>query len=158
MPWLPEAIWRRRLESEFSLMRQSGFSFTATADKTSYEITIVLPGLEKTGSLVRRRDGHRVRILLKREFPYAGGIEVTWLTPIFHPNIRPGDGKVCIQLVNQWAEGQTVKQVVDALQHLLQHPNPYSPLNHEAADYFEDNPDALTAGEPPALKRPRIIA
>jgi len=157
LPWLPDAIWRRRLESEFSLMQQSGVPFTASVDKTSYEIVLAKPGLEKAGSLVRRRTDHKVRILLKREFPYAGGIEVTWITPIFHPNIRPTDGKVCIQLVNQWAEGQTVKQVVEALDHLLEYPNPASPLNHEAADYFEDHPDAL-AGEPPAFKRPRIIA
>jgi len=156
VPWLPEAIWRRRLESEYALLRESGVVFTTNADKTVYEVVLNKAGLEKIGSLVRKRGSHKIRISLGREFPYAGGIEVTWLTPIFHPNIRPADGRVCIQLVNQWAEGQTVKQVVEALEHLLENPNPASPLNHEAAVYFKENTEFL-AGEPPALKRPRII-
>ncbi|HII38592.1 TPA: hypothetical protein HA318_01140 [Candidatus Micrarchaeota archaeon] len=158
MPWLPEAIWKRRLESELVLMSESNSgSFSCSADKTVYEIVLNGPGLSKEGGTVSKRGTHLVRVLLKREFPYAGGIEVTWLSPIFHPNIRSEDGKVCIKLINQWAEGQTVKQVVDALKQLLENPNPASPLNHEAADYFEANPNALNFAEPPAFRKPRIV-
>jgi ubiquitin-conjugating enzyme E2 D/E len=84
-----------------------------------------------------------VQIALKREYPYAGGIEVVWLTPIFHPNIHPGDGKVCIQLLNEWSESQSVASLVKALRQLLVQPNPYNALDKEAADFFADRADEV---------------
>ncbi len=161
MPSLPEPVWRRRLQREHEIMSESRASFTCNADRTEYTITLHAPGLvlEESGA-VRMQDAHRVRIRLGREYPYAGGLEVTWLTPIFHPNIRQEDGKVCIQLLNAWSADVTVANIVEGLAHLLEKPNPSDPLNKPAADYFMAHPNALNRSHLPAahiVKRPRIV-
>ncbi|MFA6049431.1 MAG: ubiquitin-conjugating enzyme E2 [Candidatus Micrarchaeia archaeon] len=160
MPQLPETVWRRRVETEYLQLVQKGVPFTASADKLSYDFALRGPGLVADGNgEVRRVDEHRVRLTLNREYPYAGGFELVWLTPIFHPNIRE-DGKVCIQLVNKWSAGQTMANIVDALHQLLENPNPDSPLNTDAARYFMEHPNALSSSSPSAreIKKPRILS
>jgi ubiquitin-protein ligase len=152
---LPEPIWRRRLESEFEEMRESGERFESNAELTEYVVSLKGPALYRESGRIFQRDSHSVKIELLRGYPYPGGIDVTWLTPIFHPNIREADGKVCIQLLNDWAENQTVLSLVKSLRHLLANPNPADPLNKEAAAYFLSNPDALYALPKPA--KPRIV-
>ncbi|MEM0475213.1 MAG: ubiquitin-conjugating enzyme E2 [Candidatus Norongarragalinales archaeon] len=139
MPMLPEAIWRRRLESERDELATAGEKFECNADCTVYVVSVRGPALFKNGGKLSRRDSHSVQITLKREYPYAGGIDVVWLTPIFHPNIRPSDGKVCIQLLNEWSESQSVASLVNALRQLLVQPNPFNALDKEAADFFADH-------------------
>ena len=150
--FLPDNIWKRRLESEFEEMNSKGYKFEANADKTSYTVSLHGKSFYKQGDEVLERDSHRVEILLLRNYPYPGGIEVYWLTPIFHPNIRADDGRVCIQLINDWSETTTVSGVIKALQHLLENPNPKDPLNKEAAKWFEEN--GFAAAKP---KKPRVI-
>ena len=152
MPSLPEEIWKRRLESEYNEMSGSGLNFDASSDYAEYTISLRGPGFYRDFNGIRQRDQHSVRISLNRNYPYAGGIEVVWLTPIFHPNIREEDGLVCIQLVNDWAENQTVASVVKALQHLLETPNSDDPLNYEAADYFRN--EKIT---PVKIRGPKVI-
>jgi ubiquitin-protein ligase len=137
MPFLPESIWRRRLESEFEEMSESGLDFQANQDKTEYSVKFSKKAFQKQGSTVSPIFNHEVKIILKRDFPYANSVEVFWLSPIFHPNIAI-DGRVCIQLLNKWSENQTVKSIVLGLEQLLDNPNPSSPLNKEAAEYFSN--------------------
>ncbi len=99
------------------------------------------------------RNRHSVLIDLLREYPYPGGVEVYWLTPIFHPNIREKDGAVCIQLVNAWRESQNLVSLVQGLYHLLENPNPQSPLNEEAARYYLEHP-SLAQHKPTG---PRVV-
>jgi len=153
MAFLPENIWRRRLESEFEEMRSAGFKFETNAEKTEYTVSLKGRGFFKQGDLVLERDSHTVQIVLLREYPYPGGIEVYWLSPIFHPNIRAEDGRVCIQLVNDWSETTSVAGVVKALEHLLENPNPRDALNKEAAKWFEEK-GVLGA----KAKEPRIVS
>lgn len=157
MPQLPENVWRRRVESEYEQLSQKGVQFSASADKLSYEITLQGPGLEADANGgVRKTSLHKVRLSINRQYPYAGGFELKWLTAIFHPNIAL-DGKVCIQLVNKWSAGQTLANIVDALQQLLENPNPDSPLNYDAARYFNEHPNALENAPSFNPKKPRII-
>jgi ubiquitin-protein ligase len=135
MPFLPENIWRRRLESEFEEMLESGFNFTSNQEKTEYVVRFTKKALQKQGGVIKPVFNHEIKIILKRDFPYPNSVEVFWLSPIFHPNIAL-DGKVCIQLLNKWSENQTVKSIVLGLEQLLDNPNPLSPLNKEAAEYF----------------------
>ena len=163
MPFLPEAIWKRRLAAEFEELKGSGAEYTVNSDLTVYEFTIRAKGLVQDASgNVSSSNSHKVRVLLKREYPYAGGIEVTWLTSIFHPNIRMEDGRVCIHLLNEWAEGQSLSSLAAGLKQLLENPNPSDPLNKVAAEYFLAHPDALTSSTlsssgPSASTRPRIV-
>lgn len=135
MPFLPESIWRRRLESEFEEMSESGFNFQANQEKTEYAVKFSKSAFQKQGGVVIPVFNHEIKIILKRDFPYPNSVEVFWLSPIFHPNIAT-DGRVCIQLLNKWSENQTIKSIVLGLEQLLDNPNPSSPLNKEAAEYF----------------------
>lgn len=157
MTFLPEAIWRRRLGSELRQMRESGERFSSNADATEYEIEIAGRGLYKDGGAVKERGSHRVGVKLMRSYPYAGGIEVTWLTPIFHPNIRAADGRVCIQLLNNWGATSSLVLLAGGLRQLLEHPNPLDPLDYEAAEYYSHG---VPLKLPPASgpdNMPRII-
>ncbi len=138
MPKLPENIWKRRIENEYAALSKHPLisRLQTSLDKTEYHFVLKVHGYYKKGDGVVPVDNHDVSIYLTREYPYAGGIEIIWDSAIFHPNIREKDGAVCIQLVNKWSEGQTLFNVVDALVQLLKNPNPYSPLNKEAAEYF----------------------
>lgn len=164
MVFLPESIWKRRLESEFQEMQRSGERFDYSPDFTTYTITIAEPGVVMRNNSLSVEYGHKVEVKLKREYPYPGGIEVTWLTPIFHPNIRSEDGKVCIRLVNEWMETNTVLSVVNALKQLVKNPNPNDPLNKEAAEFMMKNPNAFadllngTGNGNSFPKRPRLIS
>ncbi|MBI5228718.1 hypothetical protein HY991_01310 [Candidatus Micrarchaeota archaeon] len=153
MPQLPEVIWKRRLESEFDEMKKSGVAFNVNEEKTDYRLRFVGEGVENSGNEIKKRFTHEVRILLRREFPYAGGVEVYWTTPIFHPNISK-EGLVCIQLLKLWSPSVSVKNIADGLKQLLENPNPKDPLNKEAAEYFI----SLEKGTPKSIERkPRIV-
>ncbi|MFH1779821.1 MAG: ubiquitin-conjugating enzyme E2 [Candidatus Micrarchaeota archaeon] len=154
---LPLEIYKRRLESEYSQMASSSYKFDVNADKSKYVVSLHGPGVFKQGNNVFKRESHSIEIDLKRSYPYPGGVMVYWLTPIFHPNVHPEEGIVCIQLVNDWAESQTVLSIVKALEHLLVHPNPKDPLNKEAAKFFEENPKILEGVIETKPKKPRII-
>lgn len=144
MPKLPEGIWKRRLENEFTTLASNAHisNLEANPDRSEYHFKLTANAHKKSETSnsgnysIVPIGTHDVSIYLTREYPYAGGIEVIWDSPIFHPNIREKDGAVCIQLVNKWSEGQTLSNVVDALVQMLENPNPYSPLNSEAAKYF----------------------
>ncbi len=141
-------------------MKASGARFQANEQHTEYRLFLEGCALYRDRGVMKKRTAHEVLIRLKREYPYPGGIEVVWLTPIFHPNIRESDGKVCILLVNEWAESQTVKSVAEALKQLLENPNPASPLNKEAAQYLLKHPEefGLTPVESRSRPgRPRVV-
>ena len=138
---LPDAIFERRLNSEYEEMRQSGTRFEVSPDWTQYTVSLRGPGFCLENGQIVPKTQHTVLIELLREYPYPGGVEVYWLSPIFHPNIRASDGAVCIQLVNAWRESQNLISLVQGLYHLLENPNPQSPLNEDAARYYLEHPD-----------------
>jgi len=155
MPQLPFEIWRRRIESEYNQLASRGFDFDVSEDHTEYLFRITGDALCLKGGSLVPINCHEVFLRLKREYPYAGGFELVWKTPVFHPNIDDR-GKVCIRLVNLWAAGQTLSSIVDALLQLLENPNPESPLNYEAAQYYLENPKPKATGGF-RLSRPKIV-
>jgi len=156
MPQLPAEIWKRRIESEYNQLRSRGFDFDVSTDHTEYSFRILGDALCVQAGNIVPISRHEVFLRLKREYPYAGGFELVWKTPIFHPNIDE-KGKVCIRLVNLWAAGQTVANIVDALAQLLENPNPDSPLNYEAAQYYIENPKGKS-GPAARPSRPKIVS
>lgn len=150
---LPESVWRRRVESEFSEMRSSGLPFSVSPDKSEYTLELKARGYTFSGGMVSPAYYHEVRVKLNRSFPYPGGVEVAWLTPIFHPNIRSEDGKVCIHLLNNWSGLTSVAGIARGLVHLVENPNTMDALDKKAAEYFANN----FAGNKPADNKPRIV-
>jgi ubiquitin-protein ligase len=143
MPTLPEAVFKRRLNFEIEELRKSKYRMEASQDMQKIEISINCKAYQKNGANISPRFDHKFRISINRSYPYAGGFEVVWLTPIFHPNINDHDGKVCIHILNDWSASQTLLSLVKAIEHMLVHPNVKSPLNVEAGEYFYFHPELM---------------
>lgn len=60
--------------------------------------------------------------------------QVRFLTPICHPNIHWKTGEVCLDVLkSNWTPAWTLVSIVTAILVLLEHPEPDSPLNCDAA-------------------------
>ncbi|CDF35851.1 unnamed protein product [Chondrus crispus] len=57
------------------------------------------------------------------------------LTKIFHPNVHPKTGEICIDILkNAWSPAWTLQSTCRAIIILLSHPEPDSPLNCDAGN------------------------
>ena len=89
--------------------------------------------------------------------PYQGGLfyiemkfsdnypddapEVRMRTPIYHPNINCGNGKVCVEYINKWKSSNDIIGIVNRVFDLLANPNPddgWYALNEGKARKFKD--------------------
>ncbi len=103
---------------------------------------------------------HRIYIKINRSFPYPGGIDFSWYSEIFHPNIHPviipggitrGTGYICLNVLRKWSKLTDLETTIKALQKLVENPNPEDPLEYEiclqAAEYFTNNLDEKKMSE-----------
>lgn len=127
---------------------------TAGNPPEEYELSYRIPGYERLGGEVRRRDEHRLRIYLPADYPLHSPV-VTWETPIFHPNVR--DGHVCLGVLGQHFQAavplaQIVKMLGDMI--CLRNYCPFGVLDVEARDWVMAHPEAVEAigGDPVLVK------
>jgi len=77
------------------------------------------------------------------------------VTPLFHPNIYPS-GTVCLSILDEdggWRPAITVKQILLAIQDLLNAPNPLSPAQSTAYEIFrKDKKEYVKRVKAQALK------
>ncbi|MFX0142113.1 MAG: ubiquitin-conjugating enzyme E2 [Candidatus Hodarchaeota archaeon] len=99
------------------------------------------------------RKSHRVFLKINRSFPYPGGIDFSWFSEIYHPNIHPvdqssfskdpGTGYICLNVLKKWSRLSDLETTVKALELLVENPNPDDPLNYpiclEATEFFKNN-------------------
>ena len=66
---------------------------------------------------------------------------VTCVTPIYHPNIdvHSGEGNVCVSLLNEWTETNSLDDLVQALLFLMYNPNVDDPLSELTSDITQDD-------------------
>lgn len=106
------------------------------------------------------RYSHRFRMTIDKNYPYSKPT-VTWLTPIFHPNIMmPEDGgHMCTKLLEDWDFNSTIISFIKGVEALLVTPNPTSPFGTDsctaAAEYYNKGPSSL----PPSIRvpPPRVV-
>lgn len=82
--------------------------------------------------------GHLFQIVIRvqNDFPFKPP-SVYFLTKIFHPNIHPKSGEVCLDIIkNSWKPVFNLVVLLDCLRDLLSHPNADSPLNCDAGMLF----------------------
>jgi peroxin-4 len=66
--------------------------------------------------------------------------EVKFFTKIFHPNIHPETGEICLDILkNEWTPAWTLVHVFQAILVLLSNPEPNSPLNCDAGNLLRNN-------------------
>lgn len=120
-----------------------------------------VPGPCVEGGRVILRYCHRLRISVSRDYPFVKP-KVTWLTPIFHPNIMmPEDGGyLCTKLLEEWSFNSTLITFIKGVESLVMSPNPGSPFGTDsctaAAEYFNNGERRL----PPMLSAPvpRVVS
>jgi ubiquitin-protein ligase len=78
----------------------------------------------------------KLKINFPQDYPEEGP-SVYFMTKIYHPNINLDDGRVCIDLLNNWKQKRTsMIKVLWAIYILLLKPNPRDPYNNDAAKLY----------------------
>lgn len=152
MPELPFEIWKDRIENELKSIKKLEVldekSLIRTNNSVEFTIKLNALGIIKKGEDYIPQKSHRIFLKINRAFPYPGGIDFSWLTNIFHPNIHPvgislnspGTGYICLNILKKWSRLSDLETTVKALKLLVKNPNPDDPLNYpmclEAAEFF----------------------
>ncbi|KAL8277365.1 hypothetical protein RQP46_010205 [Phenoliferia psychrophenolica] len=84
----------------------------------------------------------KIRFAFGAEYP-ASPPKCTFVTKIFHPNVNPTNGEICVNtLKKDWKSEYGISHILLVVKCLLIHPNPDSALHAEAGrllhDAFED--------------------
>lgn len=120
-------------------------TFQANLDHApfKYEVTFDYPSfraLADDGHTPLISTEHRAEIFLGAEYPRRAP-RVRWLTPIFHPNIHPDNGAVCLGvLMYRYLPGMGLARLVTMLAEMVQWRNfdPTDCYNLPAAEWAAD--------------------
>ena len=161
MPELPYEIWDKRVKNEIKILKRLDIVDHKSVKwyKDSVELWLKLRAL---GFIQKYRNNnlnvapiteHRVFIKINRSFPYPGGIDFSWYSDIFHPNIHPvelknstslGTGYICLNILRKWSKLSDLETTAKSLQILVENPNPEDPLQYniciDAASFFKKHP------------------
>lgn len=159
MPELPLEIWKDRIENEVRSLEGLHVLEDDSVIHQENAVELII-NIKAVGFIMKQDpDGldlipqkdHRVFLKLNRSFPYPGGVDFSWYSNVFHPNIHPvnlptgetGTGYICLNLLKKWSRLSDLESTTKALQMLIEHPNPDDPLNYpiclEAAEFFRQN-------------------
>lgn len=119
---------------------------------TYYKFTIHLKGLKLDGTNVVPTELHQFELKLGAYYP-SEAPDVTWLTPIFHPNIR--GQAVCHS--QQWSPAWSLADFVVELGDMIRMDkyNPRSPLDRKASVWAERNTERFPI-DPRSLRVPEV--
>ncbi|MFX1258439.1 MAG: ubiquitin-conjugating enzyme E2 [Promethearchaeota archaeon] len=159
MPELPLEIWKDRIKNEIKSLANLDVlePNSVIYQENSVELIIKIKSLgfilkeDPEGLDLIPQINHRIFLKLNRSFPYPGGIDFSWYSNIFHPNIHPvelssgekGTGYICLNVLKKWSRLSDLETIVKALKMLVKNPNPDDPLNYpiclEATEFFKKN-------------------
>jgi len=107
-------------------------------DKDIYHWEAVITGPEETDY----KDGvFLLDIQIPKEYPYTPPY-CRFKTKIWHPNIDPNDGYICITTLKKehWNPSLTISNILMTVMLLLYKPNFEDPLNFDAKNEFIKSP------------------
>lgn len=160
MPELPYEIWQKRVKNEIEILKRLNLVDSKSVKwyKDSVEFWLKLRALGfiqkfKNHHLnVAPKTEHRVFIKINRSFPYPGGIDFSWQSDIYHPNIHPvdlqnynsfGTGYICLNILRKWSKLSDLETTAKSLRILVENPNPEDPLQYniclDAASFFKEH-------------------
>ena len=154
MPELPYEIWRDRIDNELNNLKKLTVVEQNSINMDTKSVELILNiqalGFIKDNTDLALKRSHRIYLKINRSFPYPGGIDFSWLSKIFHPNIHPvelsfsselGTGYICLNILKKWSRLSDLANTVKALKMLIENPNPNDPLDFpqclEAAKYYK---------------------
>lgn len=82
----------------------------------------------------------RIALQFPERYPYVPP-QVTFVSPMWHPNVDMS-GNICLDILkDQWSAVYNVQTILLSLQALLEEPNNGSPLNAVAAELWDNDMD-----------------
>ena len=81
-------------------------------------------------------------VFLTADFPEnypTGKPEVKFINKIYHLNVSPKDGHVCISTLNYWKEKTPFSNVMTSIFALFYNQNPNNPFSREMANEYVKN-------------------
>ncbi|KAK9459780.1 ubiquitin-conjugating enzyme/RWD-like protein [Lipomyces oligophaga] len=104
------------------------------SDLTTITITLLGPS-----STPYAEGAWKVRLIIPQEYPNSPP-KAYFETKIFHPNVAPRTGEVCVDtLKRDWTSSVDLRHVLMVIRCLLIEPNPESALNEEAGKLLLEN-------------------
>ncbi|KNC48762.1 ubiquitin carrier protein [Thecamonas trahens ATCC 50062] len=126
---LPPAVMRRLVKELKAMKRSPPDGIELVIGEELSQVTADITGPEATPF-----EGGVFRVLLKLtcEFPAAPPAGF-FLTNIFHPNVRPETGEICLNILKKdWKPDLGLRDVLLTIKSLMIFPNPESALNETA--------------------------
>ena len=97
----------------------------------------------------------KISLIGPQDTPYAGGIfiltadfpddypngkpEVKFINKMYHLNVSPSNGHVCISTLNNWKPRTPFSDIMTSIFALFYNQNPNSPYNNAQAEEFKNN-------------------
>ena len=130
-----------KLKHEFENLKQKpltdfGYSIELSNKSDIYNWIITLIGAKDSPY----EDGiFFLELLFPQDYP-KNPPRISFLTPIYHPNVHAGDGFVCVNFTKyDWKETTSVREILTKLYSIFYIPNPESPYSIEQAYEYKTN-------------------
>lgn len=123
----------KRLTKEYAECKEAGIEMIFD-EKDLTKVTCLLYGPHDSDY---ESGVFKIKVVFTDKYPFEPP-EMTFMTKIYHPNISPQTGAICVDILKSynWSPALSFYKVLLSIQSLLTDANPDSPLNGEAANVY----------------------
>uniref|UniRef100_A0A2N9FY81 E2 ubiquitin-conjugating enzyme n=1 Tax=Fagus sylvatica TaxID=28930 RepID=A0A2N9FY81_FAGSY len=138
-----------RMQKELKLLLTDpppGASFPLLSSSSSSSLSTIDAQIEGPEGTVYAKGAFHIKIQIPERYPFQPP-SVTFVTPIYHPNIDTG-GRICLDILNlppkgAWQPSLNISTVLTSIGLLLSEPNPDDGLMCEASREYKYNRQAF---------------
>nr|GLL20575.1 uncharacterized protein LOC109185300 [Ipomoea trifida] len=138
-----------RMQRELKLLLSDpphGASFPSLSSSSSPSLSSIDAQIEGPEGTVYANGIFKLKIQIPERYPFQPPV-VTFVTPIYHPNIDNG-GRICLDILNlppkgAWQPSLNISTVLTSIGLLLSEPNPDDGLMHDASEEYKYNRQAF---------------